>query len=51
VKHEEGFQAAGPDYVAPFITLDDPYEASKEEVLRAKWLSENKILHGDFKPS
>jgi hypothetical protein len=30
---------------------DDPYEVTHDEVLKAKWLHENKILHGDFKPS
>lgn len=38
-------------YVFPFLNVDDPYEATKEEILRAKWLEENKILHGDFKPA
>jgi hypothetical protein len=28
------------DYVFPFLSLDDPYEATKEEILRAKWLAE-----------
>lgn len=35
----------------PFLSLDDPYEATKEEILRAKWIDENRILHGDFKPA
>lgn len=35
----------------PFLNIDDPYEATKEEILRAKWMEENKILHGDFKPA
>jgi hypothetical protein len=39
------------DYVFPFLSLDDPYEATKEEILRAKWLAEQKILHGEFKPA
>eukprot|EP00347_Sterkiella_histriomuscorum_P005196 403357524 len=39
------------NYVFPFLNIDDPYEATKEEILRAKWLEENKILHGDFKPA
>lgn len=39
------------DYVYPFLSIDDPYEATREDVLRAKWLAENKILYGDFKPS
>lgn len=39
------------DYVMPFFVQDDPYEASKEELLRAKWLSEAKVLCGDFRPA
>ena len=39
------------NYVFPFLNVDDPYEATKEEILRAKWLEENKILHGEFKPA
>jgi hypothetical protein len=39
------------DYVIPFINIDDPYEATKEDILRAKWLQENQILHGEFKPA
>lgn len=35
----------------PYLSMDDPYEATKEEVLRAKWIEENKVLHGDFKPA
>jgi len=34
-----------------FYSNDDPYESSKFEILREKWLSESKILYGDFKPS
>lgn len=30
---------------------EDPYEASKFEILRQKWLDDSKILYGDFKPS
>jgi hypothetical protein len=39
------------DYVMPYFVSDDPYEASENEMLRAKWLSEEKILHGDFRPA
>lgn len=39
------------DYVLPYLSNDDPYELTHDEVLKAKWLHENKILHGDFKPS
>ena len=42
---------AKADYVMPFLSSDDPYEVTHDEVLKAKWLHENKILHGDFKPS
>lgn len=35
----------------PYFVSDDPYEASENEMLRAKWLSEEKILHGDFRPA
>ena len=39
------------NYVLPYFVSDDPYEASEEEMLRAKWLHENKIMSGDFRPS
>ena len=39
------------DYVMPYFVHDDPYEASEEELLRAKWLHEQKILNGDFRPA
>ena len=39
------------DYVLPYFVHDDPYEASEEELLRAKWLHEQKILNGDFRPA
>ena len=34
-----------------FQTNEDPYESIYEEVLKAKWLHENKILQTDFTPS
>jgi hypothetical protein len=39
------------DYVMPYFVTDDPYEAFEEEMLKAKYLSEGKILHGDFRPA
>lgn len=39
------------DYVFPFLNIDDPYEASKEDILRAKWIQEQKVLYGEFKPA
>ena len=32
-----------------FLSEDDPYEANAFEVLRAKWISDSKMLYGDFK--
>lgn len=43
--------AALKDYVAPFLCLNDPYEVCKEDVLRSKWIEDNKILAGQFKPA
>ena len=28
-----------------------PYEATEEDLLRAKWLHDQKILNGDFRPA
>jgi hypothetical protein len=39
------------DYVCPYFTEGDPYEATEEELLRAKWIHANKILSGDFRPA
>jgi len=43
--------AALKEFVAPFLCLNDPYEVCKEDVLRSKWIEENKILAGQFKPA
>lgn len=52
-KYEDCFlpPEAKANYVLPYLSNDDPYEVTHDEVLKAKWLHENKILHGDFKPS
>lgn len=39
------------NYVLPYFVSDDPYEATEEELLRAKWLHENKIMNGEFRPA
>jgi hypothetical protein len=39
------------DYVMPYFTENDPFEAAEEDLYRAKWLSENKFLAGDFRPA
>ena len=31
--------------------MNDPYEATRDEKLRAKWIEEAKLLYGEFKPS
>ena len=32
------------DYTLAYQSNDDPYEVTHDEVLKAKWLHENKIL-------
>ena len=48
-KFKDPFGASG--YIFPFFNSNDPYEATQDEQLRAKWMKESKILHGEFKPS
>ena len=51
-KFENPFNRDGRETVYPeFEKVEDPYEASKDEMFRTKWMSENRILFGDFKPS
>jgi hypothetical protein len=52
-EHTVGKQdsAFGIEKVYPFFNEGDPYEATKEEVLRGKWMEESKILYGDFRPT
>lgn len=38
-------------FVYGFLSQDDPYEATRDEKLRAKWIEEAKLLYGDFKPT
>ena len=38
-------------YVQNFLTQEDPYEATRDERLRAKWIEEAKMLYGDFRPT
>ena len=39
------------NYVLPYFVSDDPYEATDEELLHAKWTFENKIMTGEFRPA
>jgi len=42
----------GSEAVHPYLSnVDDPYIASQDDLLQAKWTKDNKILAGDFKPS
>ena len=38
-------------FVYGFLCQNDPYEATKDERLRAKWIEEAKMLFGEFRPS
>lgn len=50
-KYENPFSETDKEYLFPFLSEEDPYEAAKGEVLRHKWIEESKNLYGDFKPS
>jgi hypothetical protein len=50
VKHVSPFDASsGSGMWVSFLYSDDPYEGTKHEVLKHKWLQDSKILYGDFK--
>ena len=52
LKHEYPFQDnKNEKFVYGFLCLGDPYEATKDERLRAKWIEEAKLLYGEFRPS
>ena len=51
VKHQYPFLGKDEQYTYSFLLADDPYDATKDEILRAKWMDEAKQLFGDFKPS
>lgn len=38
-------------FIYGFLCIGDPYEATKDERLRAKWIEEAKLLYGEFKPA
>lgn len=50
-KYENPFNETDKEYLFPFLSEEDPYEAAKDEVLRHKWIEESKNLYGEFKPS
>jgi len=53
VKYVSSFDAvSGTTGVwASFLFQDDPYESSKLEILKHRWLEDSKILYGEFKPA
>jgi hypothetical protein len=51
LKYESAFGDRDASFVNSFLSIGDPYEASKDERLRAKWTEEAKLLYGEFKPS
>ena len=51
MKYEYPFQDnKNEKFVYSFLCLDDPYEATKDEKLRSKWIEEAKLLYGEFRP-
>jgi hypothetical protein len=37
--------------MASFLFSDDPYESTKLEVMKYRWLEDSKILYGNFRPA
>jgi hypothetical protein len=47
--HEYPFLGKDEQFTYSFLLGDDPYESTKDELLRAKWMDEARQLFGDFK--
>lgn len=47
LKHEDGFE----DKSQKFPYMSEPFEGAQEQMMRAKWLEDSKVLHGAFVPS
>lgn len=50
-KYEYPFLGRNETYTYNFLLQDDPYDATKDEILKNKWMEEARMLYGDFKPS
>ncbi len=50
-KFENPFAEEGEIYIYPFLGQDDPYDATRDEILRTKWVEDAKIMFGEFKPT
>jgi len=49
-KYEYPFLGRDEQFTYSFLLQEDPYDATKDEILRAKWMEEAKMIFGDFKP-
>ncbi len=49
-KYEYPFLGKDEIYTYSFLLSEDPYDSTKDERLRAKWIEEARMLYGDFKP-
>ena len=51
-KHLSPFDSScGKGMMVSFLYNDDPYESTKLEVMKYRWLEDSKILYGDFRPA
>ena len=52
LKHVSPFDASsGSHPMTSFLYSDDPYESTKLEVMKYRWIEDSKILYGNFKPA
>jgi hypothetical protein len=49
-KYEYPFLGKDEKYTHSFLLQEDPYDSTKDERLRAKWIEEARQLFGEFKP-
>lgn len=49
-KFEYPFLGRDEVYTYSFLLAEDPYDSTKDERLRAKWIQEAQMLFGEFKP-
>ena len=42
--------AKDEQYTYTFLLQEDPYDSTKDEKLRAKWIEEARMLYGAFRP-
>ena len=49
-RHISSFDAScGSGQMVSFLFSDDPYDSTKLEVMKARWLEDSKILYGQFR--